>query len=181
MSRWELSVLLKDTFTGHVDVNGQQLLLGSNRWKYRLFNHQARGRSDRHVMFCRVEVSGRQHSALPVRPGGVQLSNWRQMQSDNPLHTRQNACCFNAIRNSSFYPSLYDIWLHCFSCWCLWEHTELNIVLYFMLGSSHNFYFVNVWNQSMTKPITASLNFIWCGNLIECTDQNGRPVWLANY
>lgn len=101
-SRWELSVLLKDTPL----LIDSSYCCGGNQWKDRLFNHQAKGRSDRRVVLWRQEVSGHQHSTLPVSPGGVQVSSWCQMWSDNPLCTCQNECCFNAIRNSGFTASV---------------------------------------------------------------------------
>lgn len=109
-----------------------------------------------------------QHCTLPLSPGGMQLSSWCQMWSDDPSYTCQNDCCFIAPGDSSFTSSVYKICKFGFSVFLI----VLNKIFYSIL-------LVNVWNQSMAISITVLLH--WCGNLIECTHQNGRPVWLANY
>ena len=72
-------------------------------------------------------------------------------------------------RNSSFIHQCWN-WTVMFLLLFTRTYRTEYCTVFYVWQQSH-FYAANVWNQSMTKPITVLLNFIWCGNLIEWTHQ----------
>jgi len=173
VSRWELGVL-KGTLAGHVVVLGEQRVLWLNQWRDILFNYEARGRSNRHVVFWKQEVFGHQHSMHSLKPGAIQLANHCQMWSNNPLHTCQNDCFLNAIMNNSFAPSVYEIWLECWFHLCLQECTELNIFL--SVWQEPKFLFCRCVKSEydQTNYYSAAFHLMWKSNWMHSSK------WLPN-
>lgn len=79
------------------------------------------------------------------------------------------------VKMGHFSPSMFEIWMQ--SLFFFPNYICMNvqnwILYYFLFGSNQTLYFVNVWNQSMTKPkhCVAEFHLMWKSNWMHKSNQ----------